>query len=62
VTSLNECAAELREIAGRLRRTASLRRRNPDAWLEERDELAHAVVGVAEQLERSHRSGRSTPA
>lgn len=61
VSVIHDCAAELREIASRLRRTAPVRRRHPEAWFEERDELSHAVKTIAERLEREHALGRKPP-
>lgn len=56
--TIDDCVAALREVADRVRRTASLRRRDPAAWLEERDELANEIRRLAGRLAREHGSER----
>lgn len=62
--TIADIVAELGTIADRLERTQSLRRRDPELWLVERDELARELRRLTGRLAAEHTgrrlSGRAT--
>jgi hypothetical protein len=50
MTRIEQCAAELRELARRVRRLPAFSRTQPHVFYEEKDEVAHQVECVAARL------------
>jgi hypothetical protein len=53
-TTIDQFAGELLGIAEELAHTASLRRRDPEHWLEERDDIANRLRRIVGRLAKEH--------